>query len=136
MLPNTPAMLECHYGVPMAGAVLNALNTRSDAATIAYILEHGGARVLIADSEYAPVVGDALALMAQPPIVIDVCDPEFDGPHRRLGAHDYEELVEIGDADQAPDPAGRRVAGDQLETTRRARPGIRRAWSIIIAARR
>ena len=102
MLPNTPAMLECHYGVPMAGAVLNALNTRSDAATIAYILEHGGARVLIADSEYAPVVGDALALMAQPPIVIDVCDPEFDGLHRRLGAHEYEELVEIGDADQAP----------------------------------
>ena len=56
MLPNMPAMLEAHFGVPMAGAVLNALNTRLDAATIAFILEHGEAKVLITDSEFAPVI--------------------------------------------------------------------------------
>jgi non-ribosomal peptide synthetase component F len=61
MLSNTPPMLEAHYGVPMAGAVLNALNTRLDAAAIAFMLEHGGAKILLTDREFAPVVKDALA---------------------------------------------------------------------------
>jgi fatty-acyl-CoA synthase len=102
MLPNVPAMLECHYGVPMAGAVLNALNTRSDPSTIAFILKHGGARALIVDSEFAPLVRQALDGMASPPIVIDMCDPEFSGPHERLGELDYEELVASGDPATAP----------------------------------
>ena len=102
MLPNTPAMLECHYGVPMAGAVLNALNTRSDPATIAFILTHAGARALIVDSEYAPVVKEALRGLTDPPIVIDVCDPEWAGPHERLGQHDYEDLIDASDDAFAP----------------------------------
>ncbi|HWL69253.1 MAG TPA: acyl-CoA synthetase [Geminicoccus sp.] len=102
MLPNTPPMLECHYGVPLAGAVLNALNTRSDPGTIAFILEHGEAKVLIVDSEFAPIVEKALKSVARPPIVIDVCDPEFAGPHQRLGRLDYEEFLASGDPDAAP----------------------------------
>ena len=102
LLPNTPAMLECHYGVPMAGAVLNALNTRSDPATIAFILEHGEAKVLIVDSEFAQVVRQALQLVATQPLVIDVCDPEYAGPHERLGRLDYEDLIASGDPDAVP----------------------------------
>jgi fatty-acyl-CoA synthase len=62
MAPNIPEVLECHYGVPMAGAVLNALNVRLDAPTIAFILEHGEAKLLIADREFSPVIKEALAL--------------------------------------------------------------------------
>jgi len=69
MLPNIPAMLEVHFGVPMTGAVLNTINTRLDPATIAYILEHGEAKVLITDREYAAQVGPALARMKKPPRV-------------------------------------------------------------------
>src|SRR5271170_2013783 len=61
MLANTPAMLECHYGVPMCGAVLNALNTRMDAGALAFMLDHGEAKALIVDREYAGVIGQALA---------------------------------------------------------------------------
>ena len=77
MAPNVPALLEAHFGVPMAGAVLNALNIRLDAATIAFILEHGGAKVLITDGEFAPTVQAALAAMpeAERPFVVDIDDP-------------------------------------------------------------
>jgi fatty-acyl-CoA synthase len=102
MLPNTPAMLECHYGVPMAGAVLNALNTRSDPGTIAFILEHGEAKAIIVDSEFAPIVREALDRLATRPIVIDMLDPEFAGPHERIGSLDYEEMLASGDAAAAP----------------------------------
>src|SRR5436309_14815163 len=64
--PNVPALLEAHYGVPMAGAVLNALNYRLDARSIAFILAHGQAKLLIADREFAPMVGDALKELADP----------------------------------------------------------------------
>ena len=87
LLANTPAMLECHYGVPMTGAVLNTLNTRLDAATIAFSLDHAEARVLIVDKEFSKLARDALPLMKGPhPIVIDYVDPEFVVEGERLGA--------------------------------------------------
>ena len=97
VLANTPAMLECHYGVPMCGAVLNTLNTRLDAATIAFALAHGEAKVLVTDREFAPVVSAALAKLADPPLVIDFDDPEYGGPGERLGTLDYEALLAEGD---------------------------------------
>ena len=72
MAPNIPEMLECHYGVPMSGAVLNAINIRLDTGTVAFILEHANTKVLIVDREYAPVVNPALAQMAAPPLVVDI----------------------------------------------------------------
>ena len=100
LLANTPAMLECHYGVPMTGAVLNTLNTRLDAATIAFSLAHAEARVLIVDKEFSKLAKDALALMAAPhPIVIDYTDPEFAVDGEPVGAIDYEQFVVSGDAD-------------------------------------
>ncbi len=75
MAPNMPEAFEAHFGVPMAGAVLNALNIRLDAETIAFILEHGEAKVLITDREFAPVIGRALALLDKKPLVIDIDDP-------------------------------------------------------------
>jgi fatty-acyl-CoA synthase len=104
MLPNVPAMLEAHFGVPMAGAVLNTINTRLDAATIAYILGHGEAKVLITDREYAAQVGPALAQMKKPPLVIDVDDPLYTGPGERLGTVAYEAFIAGGDPDFAGKP--------------------------------
>ena len=101
MLPNSPAMLEAHHGVPMGGAVLNALNTRLDAATLAFILEHGEARALITDTEFAPVMREALARLGRDLLVIDVDDPQGPGGER-LGTLDYEALLEEGEADAAP----------------------------------
>jgi fatty-acyl-CoA synthase len=97
MLANTPAMIEAHYGVPMCGAVLNTLNTRLDAATLAFILDHGEARVLITDREFAPVIADALALSKVKPLVVDYDDPEFPQTGERLGTLDYEALLAAGD---------------------------------------
>jgi fatty-acyl-CoA synthase len=106
MLPNVPAMLECHYGVPMLGAVLNTINTRLDPATIAYILEHGEAKVLITDREYAAQVGPALKQLKRTPLVVDVDDPLYSGPGERLGAIEYEAFIATGDPDfSAPPPA-------------------------------
>jgi len=98
MLANTPAMLEAHHGVPMTGAVLNALNTRLDAAAIAYMLEHGGAKILIADPEFSTTVKAALALLKNPPLVIDYDDPEFPQSGEKLG-QDYETFLAGGDPD-------------------------------------
>ena len=100
MLANTPAMLEAHHGVPMTGAVLNALNTRLDAASIAYMLEHGAAKILIADREFAPTVKAALAMLKNPPLLIDYDDPEFPQGGDPLGL-DYESFLAAGDADYA-----------------------------------
>ena len=101
VLPNTPAMLECHYGVPMAGAVLNTLNTRLDARVIAFSLEHSGAKVLITDREVSPVVKAALDLVSVKPLVIDYDDPEFAGPGERLGQIEYEAFLAEGDPEFA-----------------------------------
>ena len=110
LCPNTPPMLEAHYGVPMAGAVLNALNTRLDPASIAFILEHGEAKVLLADTEWAPVVKAALAQVQRRPAVIDIVDPA--APGERLGDLDYEALLAPGDPAFAWEPPGRRVGRD------------------------
>src|SRR5687767_4420003 len=80
VLANTPAMLEAHYGVPMTGAVLNSINTRMDAAIVAFTLDHAEAKVLITDREYSKVVKEALARAKAKPLVIDYDDPEFSGP--------------------------------------------------------
>jgi fatty-acyl-CoA synthase len=97
MLPNVPALLDAHYGVPMLGAVLNAINTRLDADTVAYILEHGEAKVLITDRVFAGVVGPALKKLKKKPLVIDVDDPLYAGPGERLGALEYEKFIAGGD---------------------------------------
>ena len=97
MLANTPAMLECHFGVPMAGAVLNTLNTRLDAAIIAFTLDHAETKVLITDREFSGVMKQALAMAKVRPLVVDYDDPEYSGPGERLGSMDYEELVAGGD---------------------------------------
>ncbi len=94
--PNTPPMLEAHYGVPMMGGVLNSLNIRLDARTLAFILEHGEAKVLIADREFSAVVKGALALTAARPLVVDIDDPLAEGGEL-LGALDYEALLAEGD---------------------------------------
>jgi len=78
MLANTPAMLECHYGVPMCGAVLNALNTRLDAASIAFMLDHGEAKAVIVDREFAGIMRAALSLAKSRALVVDYDDPEYD----------------------------------------------------------
>src|SRR6266852_5724492 len=101
MLANTPEMLECHFGVPMAGAVLNTLNTRLDAEAIAFMLEHGGAKVLITDREFSPTVEAALARLKHKPEVIDVDDSEYAGEGKRLGKQTYEALLAEGDPEFA-----------------------------------
>jgi len=99
MLANTPAMLECHYGVPMTQGVLNTLNTRLDAAIIAFSLDHAEAKVAIIDREYSTVMKEALALCKVKPLVIDYDDPEYAGAGERLGEIEYEDFVTQGDAD-------------------------------------
>src|SRR6476646_8991144 len=101
VLANTPAMLECHYGVPMAGAVLNTINTRLDAAVVAFQLEQAEAKVLIVDREFSKLVKEALALAKARPLVIDYDDPEFTGTGERLGTTEYEDFIATGDADFA-----------------------------------
>ena len=101
VLANTPAMLEAHYGVPMLGAVLNTINTRLDAAIIAFILDHGEAKALIADREFSKVVKDALALCKAKPLVIDYNDAEFSGAGERIGTIEYEDFLKTGDPDFA-----------------------------------
>jgi fatty-acyl-CoA synthase len=96
MAPNVPEAFEAHFGVPMAGGVLNALNIRLDAETIAFILKHGGARVLLTDTEFAPVIARALALVDEKPLVIDIADPAGPGGER-LGTIDYEAFLARGD---------------------------------------
>jgi fatty-acyl-CoA synthase len=89
-------MYEAHFGVPMCGAVLNTLNTRLDAETIAFMLRHAEAKVLITDREFSPVVGMALALLKVKPLVIDVDDPAFQGG-QRVGTMEYEQFLASGD---------------------------------------
>jgi fatty-acyl-CoA synthase len=97
MLSNTPEMIEAHFGVPMTGAVLNALNTRLDAEAIAFMLKHGEARVLVTDREFSATIEAALAKIGTKPFVIDVDDPEYSGAGRRIGAIDYEAFIAAGD---------------------------------------
>ena len=102
MAPNVPAMLECHYGVPMAGAVLNALNYRLDAGTIAFILDHAQTKLLIADREFSDTIAAAIARMDDPPVVIDIDDPACQGG-ARVGEKSYEALLLEGSSDEPYD---------------------------------
>jgi fatty-acyl-CoA synthase len=100
LLPNIPAMLECHYGVPMTGGVLNTLNTRLDAGTIAYCLDHGEARIVIVDREFVPLLRLALTQCQAKPLVVEVDDteaPDAVRANRLDGALDYEALLEEGE---------------------------------------
>ncbi|MFT4098549.1 MAG: acyl-CoA synthetase [Rhodoblastus sp.] len=97
MLANTPAMVEAHYGIPMCKAVLNALNTRLDAAIIAFTLDHAETKVLIVDREFSKVMAEALKLAKSKPFIIDYDDPEYDGPGERIGLIEYEEFLAGGD---------------------------------------
>src|SRR5215212_8929182 len=101
MLANTPPMLECHYGVPMAGAVLNALNTRLDPAIVAFSLDHGEAKAIIVDREFSHIVKPALAQAKVRPRVIDYDDPTFSGPGERFGDLEYKSFLDQGDRDYA-----------------------------------
>jgi fatty-acyl-CoA synthase len=101
LLMNTPPMLEAHYGVPMTGAVLNTLNTRLDAAGIAFILDHGEAQAIIVDSELSPLLREALDLVQGPrPQVVEYVDPTASAPATGLGT-DYEEFIAGGDPEYA-----------------------------------
>jgi fatty-acyl-CoA synthase len=102
MLPNIPAMNEAHFAVPMAGAVLNALNIRLDAASIAFQLDHGGAKVILVDPEFSAVIAEALGLMKGPkPFVIDVDDASFAGG-KQIGGIEYEDALTKGDESFVP----------------------------------
>ena len=102
MLPNTPPMAEAHFGVPMSGAVLHCINTRLDAATVAFVLDHSDSKVLIIDREFSLTVKAALQQLKTEgkrlPTIIDVDDPLYNGPGERLGALEYEAFVAQGDA--------------------------------------
>ncbi|MCX7141754.1 MAG: acyl-CoA synthetase [Proteobacteria bacterium] len=104
MAANTPEMVECHFGVPMTGAVLNTLNTRLDADAIAFMLNHGEAKVLITDLEFSGTIARALEQVVHPPVVIDIDDKEYDGAGDLLGEKDYEALLAEGDPDFAWHP--------------------------------
>ncbi|GMG85031.1 acyl-CoA synthetase [Paralimibaculum aggregatum] len=97
LLANTPAMLECHYGVPMCGAVLHSINTRLDAAIIAFQLDHAMSRLVIVDREFMPLMQAALALATVRPALIQYDDPVFDGPETDGIAEDYEAFLTSGD---------------------------------------
>jgi fatty-acyl-CoA synthase len=95
MLPNIPAMYEAHFGVPMCGAVLNTLNTRLDADAIAFMLRHGEAKLLIADREFSATIEQVDCKVP----IVDVDDPEYTGPGKRLGVLEYEDFLKTGDPD-------------------------------------
>jgi len=102
MLPNTPPMIEAHFAVPMTGAVLHCINTRLDAATVAFVLEHSDSKVLIVDREFSGTARQAVDRLRDEgrrlPVVIDVDDPEYTGPGERFGIDEYEAFVAAGDA--------------------------------------
>ncbi len=99
LLPNIPAMIEAHFAAPMVGAVLNTLNTRLDAKTLAFMLEHAESKVLLVDPEFVPVAKEALALISQEIYIIDVADIEFDGESQKIGQAEYEDWLAQGDTD-------------------------------------
>ncbi|MBL8378162.1 MAG: acyl-CoA synthetase [Burkholderiales bacterium] len=104
MLPNIPAMVEAHFGVPMTGAILNSLNTRLDAAAIAFMLDHSETSVVIVDREFSATMAKALAQAKVKPLVIDVDDALYDGPGERIGSVEYEAFIAGGDAGFAWSP--------------------------------
>ncbi len=104
MLPNIPAMVEAHFGVPMTGAVLNSLNTRLDSDSVAFMLTHGEAKVVLVDRELSHVIKGALERTDRKVLVIDVDDPEYTGPGQRIGSLEYEALLAEGDPSYVAPP--------------------------------
>ena len=112
MAPNIPEMLESHFGIPMTGGIINAINNRLDATTIAFILDHGEAKVLLTDTEFSPVIKEALKLVEKKPTVIDICDSEGPGGEK-LGEIDLESFIATGDPNfewSLPDDEWRAIA--------------------------
>ncbi|WP_024537860.1 acyl-CoA synthetase [Comamonas badia] len=99
MLPNTPPMVEAHFGIPMAGAVLNTMNTRLDPETVAFVLDHGEAKAVIVDPEFTPVMARALALRQSraPLVLIETADALYGPPAQSLGGTAYEDFIAQGD---------------------------------------
>jgi fatty-acyl-CoA synthase len=97
MASNTPEIYEAHFGVPMVGAVLNTLNTRLDAEAIGFMLNHGGAKVVITDREFSPTMKAALTMTERAPLVIDIDDSEYTGSGECIGSMDYEAFIAGGD---------------------------------------
>lgn len=97
LAPNTPEMLELHYGVPMIGAVLNTMNIRLDGPAIGFMLDHGEAKVIFVDREFSGLAREALSHATVKPLVIDIDDPEYDGPGTGIGAIGYEDFIASGD---------------------------------------
>ena len=130
MLPNLPEMFEVHFGVPMSGAVLNTLNIRLDAEMIAFMLQHGEAKLLITDREFSGTIAKALKLLPADsrPVVIDVDDPQFEGGEL-LGEKNYEALLAEGDPDFAWEFPADEWQAISLNYTS-GPPAIPRAWSI------
>ncbi|MEZ4682262.1 MAG: AMP-binding protein [Caldilineaceae bacterium] len=129
---NTPQMYEAHFGVPMTGGVLHSINTRLDADSIAFQLQHAESKIFLTDTEASATIREALAQLENPPLVIDIIDPYSDGGDR-LGELDYEALLAEGDPSMpgnCPPTNGRRSPS----TTPPARRAIPKAWSITIAA--
>ncbi|MDD3444611.1 MAG: acyl-CoA synthetase [Zavarzinia sp.] len=113
MAPNIPPVLDAHFGVPMTGAVLNTLNIRLDAATIAFTLDHAETKVLITDREFAHVIKPALEMCKAKPLVIDIDDPVYTGKGERLGEIEYEDFIAAGDPDfvwSGPDDEWRAIS--------------------------
>jgi len=133
MLPNIPAMLEAHFGVPMIGAVLNTLNVRLDAEAIAFMLQHGEAKVVIADREFFDVIHAAIGMLDHPPLVIDVDDPEY-GEGQAVSDL-WTTRPSSPKATPSSPGSGRRTSGrPSASTTPPALPATPRAWSITTAA--
>ncbi|MGA7329131.1 MAG: acyl-CoA synthetase [Rhodomicrobium sp.] len=101
MLPNVPAMLEAKFGVPMCGAVLHSMNTRLDAASIAFMIDHAETKVLVTDTEYAEIIGNALKLAKGRPTIVDHADPAFPGLGSSLSETEYEDFLALGDPEFA-----------------------------------
>jgi fatty-acyl-CoA synthase len=113
MLANTPEMIESHFGVPALGAVLNALNTRLDAASLTYMLNHAQAKVVLVDREFAKVMYEAIANAQVKPVVIDIDDAQYQGPGDRIGTHEYESLLAAQASRAAQEPI--HFAGDEWD---------------------
>ncbi len=113
MLANTPEMIESHFGVPAIGAVLNTLNTRLDAASLTYMLNHAQAKVVLIDREFSKVMQDAIARSGLQPIVIDVDDSQYEGDGQRIGVYEYESLLAAQTVRAAEQPI--HFAGDEWD---------------------
>lgn len=102
MLPNVPAFVEGHFGIPMTGAVLNSLNIRLDPESIAFILQHAEAKVILVDPEFAETISLAVKRMETEPLIIDVADILYEGEGKKLGSIEYEDFLKEGDKDFIP----------------------------------